>query len=80
VAARAAETSARAPGVGNRKVFLSTNASAGADGGGEASPNHARRQPGAGHGGASEGGIVRSRAWGHRSARGAYTVERKSDP
>jgi hypothetical protein len=67
-AAMAAETSARAPGVGNRKVFLSTNASAGADGGGEAIPDHARREPGAGHGVASEGGMSRSRAWGHRSA------------
>src|ERR1700675_973108 len=49
-AARAAMTSARAPGIGNRKVFLSTNASAGADGGGEAIPGRARRQPGADHG------------------------------
>jgi hypothetical protein len=36
VAARAAAANARAPGYSNRKVLLSTNASAGADGGGEA--------------------------------------------
>jgi hypothetical protein len=47
-------TSARAPGIGNRKVFLSTNGSAGADGGGEAIPDYVRRVPGAGHGVASE--------------------------
>ncbi len=39
VAARAAETSARAPGIVHRKVLLSTNAPAGVGGGGEATPN-----------------------------------------
>ena len=38
VAANAAETSARAPGVVIRKMLLSTSASFGADGGGEAIP------------------------------------------
>jgi hypothetical protein len=36
VTAMAAVTNARAPGIGNRKVLLSTNASSGVDGGGEA--------------------------------------------
>ena len=40
VADRAAVTNARAPGIGNRKVLLSTNASSGVDGGGEATPRH----------------------------------------